>query len=136
MRSPLRGRGAVALALVAAALALGSCGGDTTEAHVVLSIEPAEPAMGMAEVTVTITDEAGAPVRADSVIIVGKMEHPMEPSVAEASPAGDGVFVADFEFTMPGEWVLTVTAEGADAGHVTEAFQVSVDPPPERESQD
>lgn len=136
MWTPLRGRAAVALALVLAALALASCGGDSTKANVALSIEPAEPAMGMAEVTVTISDEAGAPVQAESVIIVGNMDHPMEPSVAEASPAGDGVYVADFEFTMPGEWVLTVTAEGADAGHITEDFPVSVGPPPERDSQD
>lgn len=133
----LRVRTVATLALVAGALALASCGGgDGTEANVALSIDPAEPAMGMAEVSVSITDEAGAPLQAESVIIVGNMDHPMEPSVAEASPAGDGVYVADFEFTMPGEWVLTVTAEGAEAGHITADFPVSVGPPPERDSQD
>lgn len=137
MWTPLKLRAAAALALVAGALALGSCGGDDgAEANVALSVDPAEPAMGMAEVTVNVTDEGGAPVQADSVMIVGDMDHPMEPSIAEANPAGDGVYVADFEFTMPGEWVLTVTAEGAKAGHITADFPVSVGPPPERDSRD
>lgn len=59
-----------------------------------------------------MADASGVPLRGATVGIVGNMSHAgMVPVLAEAGEVSDGRYVTgDFQFTMAGDWILTVQA--------------------------
>lgn len=104
-------------------------GGNTSGLHIELMADPDEPVVGLAHWRVTLTDEAGAPVEGAAVALRGDMTHAgMTPVEATATEQGDGVYLADFEWTMAGNWIVTVTAKLPDGRAATDTFAYSVSP--------
>ncbi len=104
-------------------------GGNTSDLQIELTADPNEPTIGPARWRVTLTDTAGAPVEGASVALRGDMTHAgMAPVEAAATEQGDGVYLANFEWTMAGDWIVTVTAGLPDGRAATGAFAYSVSP--------
>lgn len=83
-----------------------------------------EPVVGAATVVVTV-HEGDAPVTDAEVEVTGDMTHAgMTPVVATAPHESDGTYRTEgFEFTMAGDWILTVDAvapDGSEAGTTLE----------------
>ncbi len=86
-----------------------------------------EPAVGRAELVVTLADDEGLPVNGATVALRGDMSHAgMQPVLATATAAGDGRYQTDFEWTMSGDWIVTVTATLPDGRTVTREFPMTV----------
>lgn len=106
------------------------CRGDLDEGDGSLTLDlafsPTPPAVGPARLIIILEDTAGVPVEGARVVIEGNMSHAgMVPVLATAEAEGPGRYgVAAFEFTMAGEWVLTVEANLPD-GRVVRAQEVT-----------
>ncbi len=77
------------------------------------------PTVGAVPVVVELTGPAG-PVTGATVKVTGDMTHAgMQPVLTTAAEVGEGTYRAgDFEFSMAGDWIITVdvtTASGARA---------------------
>lgn len=92
-----------------------------------LVAEPAEPVVGPARWRVTLLDSEGRAVEGASVSVRGDMTHAgMVPVEAEAVEQEGGVYLADFEWTMAGDWIVTVTAQLPDGRAASETFAYRV----------
>lgn len=115
------------VAVLAAGLTTASCV-ERTKSAIVLSwtITPIEPAVGPATLTVTLRDPTGSAVPGARVHLEGHMSHPgMAPVIADASERTTGIYVAPFNFSMPGDWVLLVSAALPDGERVEERIDVA-----------
>jgi copper(I)-binding protein len=69
--------------------------------------------------SVTVSDADGAPVTDAQVSLEGNMNHAgmapvlVAPVSDDADGTADGLYVLPFEFTMLGDWIMTVTVEWA-----------------------
>lgn len=95
-------------------LAAVACRGSSTPEsglQIDLSVSPTPPAVGPARLTIRITDPEGRVIDRALVIVQGTMSHPgMSPTSVEAKPSGDGRFVVEeFDFSMAGDWILSVS---------------------------
>ena len=90
------------------------------------TLAPTAPAVGPATLTVTLRGPAGIAVSGAHVRLEGHMSHPgMAPVIAEASERTTGIYVAPFNFSMPGDWVLLVSAALPDGERVEERIDVA-----------
>jgi hypothetical protein len=130
-------RGSILVAWIIGLLALGvSLGGcraqaeaqDTASsvAQLQLTVSPQPPAVGSAQVDVTMTLPNGTPVTGARLQIRGDMNMAgMQPVLADLKDLGNGHYQAtDFSFTMAGDWVLTVTGGLPDGTTVKKTFTV------------
>lgn len=104
-------------ALIAAMAAAGCQRGaqDADNLTVSLRVAPDPPRVGAAQVMVSLRDAAGQPVAGAQVELEGTMSHAgMTPVTAAATEDGPGVYRADLEFTMAGDWIIIVHATLAD----------------------
>jgi len=122
-RSPVRrrgrrvrrraGAGAGAIALLAAGLSSGCTRDAAVSPRVDVSwtLSPSAPVVGPAVLTITLHEPAGDAVKGATVRLEGQMSHPgMAPVLADGHERGPGVYEVPFAFTMPGDWVLLVSA--------------------------
>jgi hypothetical protein len=86
-----------------------------------VGISPTPPGVGPARLIITLQDTLGVPLEGAEVQVEGNMSHAgMTPVLATAEAQGQGLYaVPDFNFTMAGEWILTVVATLPD-GRQTE----------------
>ncbi len=123
--------------MLLAAWLLGACGPlpageageggnpDTLRLHLI------PPAAGTG-LTVYVADAAGMPVTDATVQVEGDMNHagmaPVigEPVADEADGAADGFYHIPFQFTMMGDWILTVTVERADGTRLERQLNLRV----------
>lgn len=104
-----------AAVLLLAACARGGAGQMVPGVRVDVALAPDPPHVGPATVTVTLEDEAGRPLTGAMVELEGDMSHAgMVPVLAQAAESAPGLYEAPLEFTMPGDWVLSVRATLAD----------------------
>lgn len=98
------------------------------EVQVTLATDPAPPLVGPARLRVTITNGDGRPFDgATPVTLRGDMNHAgMVPVIREATGRGEGVYTADFEWTMAGDWTVTVEATLPDGRVKTSVFPFTV----------
>jgi hypothetical protein len=77
-----------------------------------VGISPTPPGVGPARLIITLQDTLGVPLEGAEVRVEGNMSHAgMTPVLATAEARGQGLYaVPDFNFTMAGEWILTVFA--------------------------
>lgn len=76
---------------------------------------------------VSLTDAAGAAIEGAAVTVRGDMSHAgMAPVEATAANAGDGLYRADFAWTMGGDWIITVTATLPDGRIKSQTFTYTV----------
>lgn len=118
--------------LVLSLLAAAGCreSARTTPApdlQITLDYEPRTPVVGEATFIVTLRDAAGQIVTNAAVSVRGDMNHAgMVPVLAEAEPPEDGVYRVPFQWTMGGDWVVTVVATLPDGTAVTRTFDFTV----------
>ena len=91
--------------------------------------------MGETLLIVGITDVAGQPVEVKNVMVRCDMSHTgMAPVIRDVKHATDGLYHVPFEWTMGGEWIVTVVAQLADEETVEERFDLSVSSEPMSEN--
>ena len=116
------------LACAAAVLAAGCRGplGATPDVLVEHEISPQPPRVGPAVFNLSLTDAASSkPLGGARVRLEGNMTHAgMPPAFAEASELGPGRYRATLEFTMGGDWVVTVHAALPDGRKLERRFDV------------
>ena len=123
----LGARRAHVFALLAAGLAIVSCVERATSAtNLSWTLTPTSPTVGPATLTVTLRDPAGSAVTGARVRLEGHMSHPgMTPAIADAPERTPGVYVAPFNFSMAGDWVLLVSAALPNGERVEERIDVA-----------
>lgn len=100
---------------------------QTGDIQIELAVEPAQPAVGPAALTVTLTNASGQPVENARLEIEGNMTHAgMTPVLAQVSSGSNGQYQAPFEWTMGGDWIVTVKATLADGQIISRQFPVVV----------
>ena len=114
-------------AVLAAGLMIAACGGrPTTAATLSATITPSSPAVGPATLTATLRSSSGGPIAGARVRLEGHMSHAgMSPVIADASERSSGEYVVPFSFTMPGDWVLIVSAALPDGGRAEKRIEVA-----------
>ena len=85
------------------------------------------PPVGTGEVLVRLSDAAGAPIDDARLLLRGDMTHAgMIPMLAAADGGADGLYQVPVEWSMAGEWVLTVEAVLADDSRAVQEFDLAV----------
>jgi hypothetical protein len=114
-------RGALLLLGAGAAFILGCRPHpDSTEASVQTGIQfdPAPPTVGGHRLSITLTDDAGQPLRLGRLQIEANMHHAgMRPVFTELVETRPGHYTGTIEFTMAGDWFLLLSGQRADGGH-------------------
>lgn len=96
---------------------------------VVIQMEtrPSPPGPGPGMLVFGVTDGQGRPLDNATLDVEGNMTHAgMVPVFAQAVGGEDGLYEVPFEWTMGGDWIVTVKATLADGSLVTRQFNVSV----------
>jgi hypothetical protein len=135
---PISRAGSLALlAAVGLALMLGACqrrsrsADPLADVELTFAVEPSPAAVGPARLTFTLTDASGAPVPAESFGLRSDMTHAgMAPILAAGTEVAPGEYRVELEWSMAGDWVLTVEALLADGRSLTRAIPLTVEPAP------
>lgn len=118
------------------AFSLGACnraGDSAAAAGLLVTLLPAAEGAQGDHLTVKIVDESGEPVTDVTVSLEGNMTHAgMVPVFTEsvwdgADGAEDGLYRAPFQFTMLGDWIITVKIERRDGEPLSEDIEVTVE---------
>ena len=92
-----------------------------------LAVTPDPPSVGLSTLTLTLKDKTGAAIDGATVSIKGDMTHPgMTPVLATIRQSSGGVYSTPFEWTMGGDWVVSVDVKLADGRSFSELFNFSV----------
>lgn len=101
------------------------------EISVRLATSPDPPLVGAGRLTLVLNDPAGSAVEHARVQVRGDMTHPgMAPVLSEAAEAGQGRYPMDFEWTMAGDWILTVQGDLPDGRRLLRTIPIRVEPIP------
>jgi hypothetical protein len=93
-----------------------------------LEVEPAPPAVGDAVLVITVRRAAGEAVDDAAIAVRGDMNHAgMTPAFGEVEGGSDGVYRVPFEWTMGGDWIITVDVTLTNGEIVSRTFDLSVD---------
>ena len=121
------------LTLLLLVMALAGCqrvsqqADQAPEVTMTLVADPAPPAVGPSSLTITLTDGQGRPIEGASLRIKGDMAHAgMVPVRAEAEGGSGGVYETDFQWTMGGDWVVTVLVTLPDGRITSRSFDLAV----------
>lgn len=111
-------------------LTLAGCGGrnsaNQNDHNYDISIMAESTKVGKTNLMITVKDEAGNRVNDATVNIKGDMSHAgMQPVLGESSSAEDGVYTIPYEWTMAGDWFVTVDVTLADGNVVSERIDFS-----------
>ncbi len=99
--------GIVFLLLLTACQRGGSA--DMPEIGLLLEIDPSPPTVGLAMLTLTLTDANGQPISDAKLDIEGNMSHAgMTPVFSQATEFEPGKYRAPLELTMGGDWFVLV----------------------------
>ena len=112
-----KGRGGGRVLLLFLLLLLPACrqapaADEAPDVQIVLTPGPDSLTVGPITFDLTLWDADAQPIDgAGPVTLRGDMSHAgMEPVLATAAGAGDGLYTADFEWTMAGDWTVTIEA--------------------------
>ncbi len=84
-------------------------------------------AVGESNLAITITDAQGQSITDAQVEVRGDMTHAgMTPVIVTAQIGDDGRYHAAFEWTMGGDWIVTVSVRLADGSLVEQTFDYSI----------
>ena len=99
-----------------------------SEVSIELTVEPAQPAAGPAQLIITITDQNGQPIDNATLEIEGNMTHAgMVPVFAQTTGGENGRYTVPFEWTMGGDWSVTVEVSLEDGRTIFREFPVTVE---------
>lgn len=112
-------------------LLLIACGGrnsqQTNDDDIRLIVAIGSTTVGQTSLIVTVTDAAGSPINNATISVKGDMSHAgMVPVLAEATNAENGVYEMPFEWTMGGDWVVTVEATLSDGRSTSQQFNYTI----------
>lgn len=100
--------------LVMLLLILTGCrraGQDLSDVGVGVTVNPNPPAVGVATVTVKLTDPNGQPITGAKVELEGNMTHAgMTPTISQPAEVAPGQYEAPLKFSMAGDWFILVRA--------------------------
>jgi hypothetical protein len=100
---------------------------SAADVNVALSVQPDPPGVGSSRLTITLTDAQGAPIEGARLQIKGDMTHAgMQPVLAEVEEGTGGRYEVPFEWTMGGDWILTVSAALPDGRSTTREFNLTI----------
>ena len=108
-------------------------GADVKEADQAVAIEVLAPifppVVGSSDLVLRVTDVVtGMPIDDAYLSVKGDMEHDgMMPVLTSAKAGLDGEYMIPFEWTMGGDWIVTVDATLADGMQATQDFNLVVD---------
>jgi hypothetical protein len=118
--------GLFAVMLCVGIVALTGCRSNAaSDLTVEAELSPAPAVVGPANVLIRLTDANGQPVTGATVTVEGNMSHPgMSPVFAKVTDGDPGEYRADMEFTMAGDWILSVSAALPDGRAVQKQINV------------
>lgn len=113
-------------------LLLAACNGrnsqQTNDANLQIIVAVQSTIVGKTNLLVTITDAAGNPVNDATIAVKGDMSHAgMVPVLAAAAGGENGVYEMPFEWTMGGDWVVSVEVALPDGRSTTKQFNFTID---------
>lgn len=121
------------LALLMAGLLLPACQrasqqeDQAPEIVVNLQVSPQPAVVGPATLLLEVQDQAGQPVQLIDLTVRGDMSHAgMTPIFAEAQQVDLGLYQLPFEWSMAGDWILSINAELADGRLLRRQLKLSV----------
>ncbi|MCB9422828.1 MAG: FixH family protein [Ardenticatenaceae bacterium] len=112
-------------------LLLSACGGrnsqQTNDSDIRIIVAVESTTVGETNLLITVTDKAGTPINDAAVSVKGDMSHAgMVPVLGEASSGENGVYKMPFEWTMGGDWVLTVDVTLPDGRSTSQQFNFTI----------
>jgi len=113
-------------------LALNACGGRATPASDLrIELRAADSVhTGATTLTIHVANAAGQPVEDAAVTVEGNMTHAgMTPVLATGQGGADGLYSVPFNWTMAGDWVVTVKVTLPDGRQAQADFPVGVTEP-------
>jgi hypothetical protein len=127
-----KGRWLMCLALFAGAFGTGAflvgCRKAAEQAPGVVmrhEVAPQPPRVGPSTITLGLTDAPGKPITGARVKLEGNMSHPgMVPVFGDAREIEEGRYQASIEFTMGGDWIVSVKADLPDGQKLEREFEV------------
>lgn len=91
-----------------------------------LTAEPNPPTVGMAALVVIVKD-AGQPIEGAQIAVHGDMTHAgMQPVDGFGTTDASGISSVPFNWTMGGDWIVTVTASLPDGTQIERTFNFGV----------
>jgi hypothetical protein len=100
---------------------------SAADVTIVLSVQPDPPGVGPSRLTITLADAGGAPIEDAHLQIKGDMTHAgMQPVLAEVREGAGGRYETPFEWTMGGDWIVTVSASLPDGRSTSRQFNLTV----------
>ena len=125
---PARRAGLLAPAMLGAMLLISGCHQPASiapDVDVTSALVPTAPKVGPATLTVTLRRPSGEALAGAAVRLEAHMTHAgMAPVLADATERTPGVYDLLFEFTMPGDWVLLVSAVAPRDGRIEHRIDV------------
>lgn len=118
--------------LLLALVLLAACGGRISQQEeaddYVMGLEALSTMVGPAVLEITLTDAGGAPVDGATLNARGDMSHAgMVPVVREGhTRSRQGIYNVPFEWTMAGDWIVTVDAQLPDGQTISRQFELTV----------
>ena len=108
-------------------LLLVACGGRQSQQidsmAIDITLEAASTEVGRTKLTVTVQDGEGNPINDAALEIKGDMSHAgMTPVLADTTSGAEGVYTVPFEWTMGGDWFVTVQATLNDGTVISKRF--------------
>jgi hypothetical protein len=99
------------------------------ELNLDLAVIPSPPSTGPTLLQIQITDPDGEPPGNFNLSIRGDMSHAgMEPVIVEDARGEAGIYAIPFEWTMAGDWFVTITATLPDGRTLMRTLPVQVEP--------
>jgi len=131
-RCPVR-RSVIALLIVCCASAAACSRQADLADGVEWTMTPTPPVVGTeTTLEVTLRDRSRQPMRGARIQVEAHMSHPgMAPIVAPAAERGDGIYEAQLQLTMRGEWILMVTGTLPDGRRLSHRIEIPDVAPPE-----
>lgn len=101
---------------------------DTADIEVTMTAIPYPPHVGESRLIIQVADKSGSPIDDAHISIKGDMTHAgMLPVLAEVGGGGEnGVYNVPFEWTMAGDWVLTIDFQLPDGTKAQKRFDMTV----------
>jgi hypothetical protein len=118
----------LALLLIGSGCARASREANSAAVQVNLTAIPFPPYIGQTRLVIQVADDQGRPIDDAHLAIKGDMTHAgMIPVLAEVTGGtSDGVYEIPFEWTMAGDWVVTVDLLLPDGSTTRQRFDLSI----------
>ena len=130
---PSRIHKVISIYLIIGAVFLPACArvsqGQETAADIKieLTVDPSPATIGEATLYFELKDAQDQPIEGASLSAKGDMSHAgMMPVLGDSEEIGDGNYNIPFEWTMAGDWILTVSGELRDGQSLSRTFELTV----------